>query len=337
MAEKLRGARSFQFASPPIITGVGTLVGTKEAEGPLGANFDEVIPDYLYGESTPEAAETKILKEAINIAIKNSGMPTSGIQFMIAGDLLNQIISSAFAARELGFPFMGIYGACSTIAEGLTIGSTLVDGGFVDNLVIGASSHYQTAERQFRYPIELNIQHKAASQWTVTGAGAAVVSKTGQGPRVTCATVGKVVDLGVKNPNEMGAAMAPAAADTIMQHFQDLDRGPDYYDLILTGDLGRVGKTLLGELLKNNGITLNKYDDCGALIFNEDQGIGSGGSGCACAATVTFGYIFKEMAAGRLKKVLLVATGALHSPISYQQGENIPSIAHAVAIEGGGI
>ncbi len=333
MADKLRGIQSVQFINPPVIIGVGTIVGPKEAAGPIGDRFHQVIPDYLYGEDTPEQAETKILKEAIELALKNGNIAPSAVQFLLAGDLLNQIVSSGFAARQLGIAFLGIYGACSTIAEGLSIGSMIIDGGFADNIVVGASSHYQSAERQYRYPIELNIQHKATSQWTVTGAGAAVIASGGQGPRVTTATIGKVMDMGTKNPNEMGPAMAPAAADTFIRHLQDLGRSPEYYDLILTGDLGNVGKQLFLTLVKKNGITLNKYDDCGVIIFDKGQRSGAGGSGCACAATVTFGHAFKELEAGNLKKILLVATGALLSPLTYQQGESIPGIAHAVSIE----
>ena len=229
---------------------------------------------------------------------------------------------------------MGIFGACSTIAEGALLGSMLIDGGFGENLVAASSSHFCTAERQFRYPLELGNQRKPTSQWTVTGAGAMVLSAKAQNPRITFATVGKVIDMGEADPNEMGTAMAPAAVDTIVTHFQDTGRSPDYYDLILTGDLGIIGKNIAEELLKQKGYDVSKkYSDCGALIFYPEQDVHAGGSGCACAAVVTCGYVYKEMLKGKYNKVLLIATGALMSTTSTQQGETIPCIAHAVSIE----
>jgi len=331
---KKLGSQTVKFQNPPSIIGTATIVGPKEGQGRFKDYYDIILKDSLYQEKSWEKAETKILKEAVEIAIKNSQVPNAKIDYFIAGDLLNQIISASFAARELGLPFLGIFGACSTIAEGALLGSMLIDGGFGENLVAASSSHFCTAERQFRYPLELGNQRKPTSQWTVTGAGAMVLSAKAQNPRITFATVGKVIDMGEADPNDMGTAMAPAAVDTIVTHFQDTGRSPDYYDLILTGDLGIIGKNIAEELLKQKGYDVSKkYSDCGALIFYPEQDVHAGGSGCACAAVVTCGYVYKEMLKGKYNKVLLIATGALMSTTSTQQGETIPCIAHAVSIE----
>ncbi|HEY8362951.1 MAG TPA: stage V sporulation protein AD [Tissierellaceae bacterium] len=334
MALKKLGSQTVKFDNPPSIIATASIVGPVEGKGPLKDYFDLILNDFHFQEKTWEKAEKKMLKEAVEMAIKKSGIPSEEIEYFIAGDLLNQIIAASYAARELGIPFYGIYGACSTIAEGLGLGAMLVDGGYADNLVVGTSSHFCSAERQYRFPLELGNQRPPTAQRTVTGAGAAVISTKNRNPRITYVTTGKVIDMGAADPYDMGSAMAPAAVDTIIKHLEDSKRSPEDYDLILTGDLASFGKDIAEKLLKQNGFDVsNRYTDCGLLIYSPQQDVHAGGSGCACAAVVTFGYIFKEMQKGRYNRILLVATGALLSSTSVQQGETIPCIAHAVAIE----
>ncbi|MGE5593750.1 MAG: stage V sporulation protein AD [Betaproteobacteria bacterium] len=335
MPAKKLGRSTVKFANPPIIVGTGTVVGPVEGKGPLASDFDVVLPDHAYGERTPEKSETKILEQAAKIAIERAKIEKNMVDYYMAGDLLNQIISAGYSARQLSIPYFGLYGACSTCAMSLALAGMVIDGGFADYVLVACSSHYQTAERQYRYPIELNIQRKTTSQYTVTGAGAAVLASSGTGPKVTWATIGKVVDLGLKDVHDMGGAMAPAAADTLLTHFADTGWGPKDYDLILTGDLASFGSEMLKELVKDNGVELGgNYRDCGLMLFDtKSQHVGAGGSGCACSAVVTFGHVLKEMEKGTYKNVLLVATGALMSPLSCQQGESIPCVAHAVVIE----
>ncbi|HHY47410.1 MAG TPA: stage V sporulation protein AD [Firmicutes bacterium] len=334
MAAKRQGKRTVRFSTPPVIVATGTVVGPMEGKGPLASDFDVILPDLAMGQRTPERAETKILEEACNIALSAANLKPEDLEYMLAGDLLSQIISSSFAARQITAPYLGLYGACSTAAESLILGAMLIDGGFADTVLAATSSHYQTAERQYRYPIELNIQRKVTAQVTVTGASAAILKSQGTGPRITCATVGRVIDLGIKDSSDMGSAMAPAAADTLFWHLSDTNTRPEDYDLVLTGDLGRVGTVMLGEVLKDKGIVLGpNYNDCGLMIFSQDQDVGAGGSGCACSGVVAMGHIYKSMLRGLIKKVLLISTGALFSPLSFQQGETIPGIAHALVIE----
>lgn len=334
MSTKKLGSQTIKFENPPSIIGTAAIVGPKEGQGRFKDYYDLILKDNIYQEKSWEKAEKKMLKETVEMAIKHANIAEGKIEYLVAGDLLNQIISAGFAARELGLPFFGIYGACSTMAEGLTLGSIIVDGGFAESLVVAASSHFCTAERQFRFPLELGNQRSMTSQWTVTGAGSMVLSSKVQNPRVTFATTGKVIDMGGSNANDMGSAMAPAAVDTIVKHFEDTGKTPDDYDLIITGDLGNLGKSITEELVKQKGYDMsNKYTDCGVLIFNPEQDVHAGGSGCACAAVVTCGYIFKEMLKGKYNKILLIATGALMSTTSSQQGETIPCIAHAVSLE----
>ncbi len=334
-ATKRVGSQTVKFQFPPQIISSSSIVGPKEGKGPLGSNFDKVLKKSLYNEQTWEKAEQKILQESIEMAIDKGNLTLKDIDYLLAGDLLNQIISSNFTARALGIPFLGIFGACSTMIEGLGLGSMIIDGGFADHVVIGASSHYDTAERQFRFPTELGTQRPLTAQWTVTGAGAAVLGRTEQNlPRITYATIGKVVDKGIKDANDMGAAMAPAVADTIVTHLKDTGRSPDFYDLIISGDLGMIGKVLCERLVKAQGYDISEnYADCGVLIFDPSQDTHAGGSGCACAATVLSGYILKEMNRGRYKTIFIVGSGALLSPTSTLQGESIPGIGHGVAIE----
>ncbi|HHY70668.1 MAG TPA: stage V sporulation protein AD, partial [Thermoanaerobacterales bacterium] len=267
MSTKKLGSQTIKFENPPSIIGTASIVGPKEGQGRFKDYYDLILKDNIYKEGSWEKAEIKILKEAVEMAIKNSNIPTGEVEYLIAGDLLNQIISAGFAARELGMPFFGIYGACSTMTEGVALGSVLIDGGFAENVVAAASSHFCTAERQFRFPLELGNQRSPTSQWTVTGAGAMVLSSKRQNPRVTLATIGRVIDMGESDSNDMGTAMAPAAVDTIVKHFKDAGRNPDVYDLIITGDLGSIGKEITEELLKQKGYDVsNKFTDCGVMI-----------------------------------------------------------------------
>lgn len=335
MAQKRLGKQTIKLSAPPSIIATYSIVGPKEGEGPLADYFDSILKDDYFGEESWEKAESKMLREAVKNAIKLSGRSNADIHYMLAGDLLNQIISSSFAARDLQIPFLGLYGACSTMAESLSVGSMLIDGGYADLIVCVTSSHFSSAERQYRFPLEQGVQRPPYAQWTVTGSGASILSREGIGPYVTHITTGKVTDFGIKDANNMGAAMAPAAADTISTHFKETGRSPGYYDLILTGDLASVGKEITADLLKKEGYFIDSiYNDCGLMIFdNKTQDTHSGGSGCGCSASVLNGYIYKEMKKGNLNKVLFIATGALLSPVSAWQGESIPSIAHAIAIE----
>lgn len=328
------GQQTIAFANPPCLAQTATIVGPKEGQGPLADSFDQIIEDAYFGEKTWEKTESKMLEESIKSVIKKQNLQTQNIDYLLAGDLLNQTISANFAARQLGIPFLGLYGACSTMFEGLTLGAILVDGGFASNVIAATSSHYGTAERQFRFPTEQGTQRPLTSQWTVTGAGAALITSQGTGPRITHATVGRVLDLGIKDANDMGSAMAPAAVDTLVRHLQDTGRTPDYYDLIVTGDLASVGKALAIKLAQQQGYDISKnYTDCGVLIYDPSQDTHAGGSGCACSAVVTCGHLIKQLQQGKLRRILGIGTGALLSPLSIQQGESIPGIGHAVAIE----
>lgn len=329
------GKQTIKFDNPPTITSTASIVGPKESDGPLASYFDKCLDDEFWGEETWEKAESKIIKETVNLAISKSGIPSQSIDYCFAGDLLNQCISSSFGLRELNIPFFGVFGACSTFVESLSLGSVFLDGGAAQNVLCATSSHFCSAEKQFRFPLELGNQRPPTSQWTVTGSGAAVVSKFGHGPYITHITPGKIVDLGIKDANNMGAAMAPAAVDTLLTHFQDTGRNPSYYDVILTGDLGHIGKDITIDMMKTHGYNIkSNYNDCGVLIFDKaTQDTHSGGSGCACCGTVFSGYMFQQLQEKKVQKLLLIATGALTNATSSQQGESIPGIAHAVSIE----
>ena len=332
------GMQTIIMENLPYILETSSIVGPKEAAGPLAKYFDKCLEDEFWGEKTWEKAESKIIKENVNALIAKSGIASSEIDYCFAGDLLNQCISSSFGLRETNLPFFGIFGACSTFVEGLCLGSVFVDSGAAQNVLCATSSHFCSAEKQFRFPLELGNQRPQSAQWTVTGSGAAILSNSNHGkecPRITYVTPGKIVDMGVKDTNNMGAAMAPAALDTLVTHFKDTGRKPSYYDAIITGDLGHVGKEILTELAETRGYNIkNNYDDCGVLIFDkENQGTHSGGSGCACIASVFSGYFYQMLKEKKINKVLLIATGALMNSTSSGQGESIPGIAHAVAIE----
>jgi len=328
------GKQTIKFNTPPTITECASIVGPKEAQGPLSKYFDQLLEDEFWGEKSWEKAESKIIKETVNTAITKSKIPSDQIDLCFAGDLLNQCISSTFGLRELGIPFFGVFGACSTFVESMCLSAICVEA-FAENVLCAASSHFCSAEKQFRFPLELGTQRPPSAQWTVTGSGAAIVSKTGTGPYITHITPGKIVDMGIKDANSMGAAMAPAFADTLVAHFLDTGRDPSYYDAIVSGDLGHVGGDIVIDILQAQGYNIkNNYTDCGILIFDKEaQDVHAGGSGCGCCASVFSGYLFKELRDGKRKKILLVATGALMNTTSAQQGETIPGIAHAIAIE----
>ncbi|GMQ59115.1 stage V sporulation protein AD [Vallitalea sediminicola] len=329
------GEQTIAFNNPPTIIGYGNIVGPKEGDGLLKEYFDKILEDTLWGEESWEKAESKILNAAINLAIDKANIAKNDIRYIFAGDLLNQLTASTFAVRDFKKAFFGLYGACSTMGESLVLASMTVEGGFADYCVAATSSHFCGAEKQFRYPLEFGNQRPLTATYTVTGSGAVVVGNKGSGPKITHVTPGKIIDLGVKDVMNMGAAMAPAAADTILTHFKDTGRCAADYDLIATGDLGIVGKKLIRELVQKDGYDLSEnYTDCGVEIFDGDkQDTHAGGSGCGCSAVTLTGYILKEMAKGTFNRVLFVPTGALLSPSSSFQGESIPGIAHAVVIE----
>jgi len=283
-------------------------------------------------------AESKMVEEAVDLALLKAGLERSGLDFLLAGDLLNQIIAASFAARTIDVPFLGLYGACSTIAEAMALGAVLIDGGYATRVCAVSSSHHDTAERQYRFPTEFGAQRPPTAQWTVTAAGAVILGPPGAGKlQITHATIGRVVDQGIRNPFDMGAAMAPAAADTIAAHFKDTGRQPEAYDLVATGDLAAIGHPLAAELLEEQGWDLDgRFIDCGQMIYDETQDAHAGGSGCGCSASVFAGYLARNLAEGKFKRILFVATGALHSPTTCQQGETIPCVAHAVVVERSG-
>ncbi|GAB1531071.1 MULTISPECIES: stage V sporulation protein AD [Brevibacillus] len=311
-------------------------VGPKEGEGPLAHLFDKIHDDMYAGQQTWEDAERQMMEDAVNTLLQKAGITGKDVDLILAGDLLNQNITTNFTAEKLAMPLLGMYGACSTSMLTLANAAALVNAGYANKVIAACSSHNATAERQYRYPTEYGGQKPPSAQWTVTGAGAGLVGIGGNGPRITYATMGKVVDMGIKDPFDMGTAMAPAAASTIQTHFEDTGRSPQSYDLIVTGDLAAVGYPILKELMLTEGYDMDQvYNDCGLMIYSPDQDVFSGGSGCASSAVVTYSYIIDQLNRGLLKNVLVCATGALLSPVSTQQGNSIPCIAHAVALEGG--
>ena len=331
----VKGLQSFVFNSNPIIKSSSAVGGPLEAEGPLSGDFDVLYNDIWLNQDSFEKAEKLMLEEASFKAIEKANLKKEDLRLFISGDLMNQIISSSLAARTIASPYLGVFGACSSSMESLALAALIMDGHGMDYILAAASSHNASAEKQFRYPTEYGAQKPPTAQWTVTGAGACVLAKRGDGPRVTSATIGKIVDMGIKDPFNMGSAMAPAAVETILAHFRDMNINPDYYDVIATGDLGRVGFQICSDLLKAQGFYIPDgiLADCGVMIYGQDQPVIAGGSGCACSAVVTYGHLINRMKKGEINRMLIVATGALLSPLSYQQKESIPGIAHAVSIE----
>lgn len=336
MMLKRLGKQTIALGSKPKIISTSSIVGPKEGAGPLSVYFDKILGDDKNGKDSFEKAESSIMENVILDSICKAKLTLEDVNYIFAGDLLNQLASANFAARNIDIPFFGIYGACSTFSEALGLGAVFVDGGYAQYIVAATSSHFSSAERQFRYPLEFGSQRGCTSQWTVTGAGSMVLGKSRRKlPYISHITTGKVKDYGIKDANNMGAAMAPAAVDTICRHFLDTGRTEQDYDLVITGDLGKVGKQITEELVKKQGYDIRQiYMDCGESIFNnEEQNTGCGGSGCGCSAVVSCGYVYKKMMCGELKRVLIVATGALLSTTSSMQGESIPGIAHAVVLE----
>ena len=329
------GKQTIQFEHKIGITGSYSIVGPKEGNGNFAKFFHQILSDDLFGQDSYEKAERKMFLSAVLECLKEANMQTTDIDVLIGGDLMNQIISSNFAARELQAPFLGVFGACSTMVEGLIVASTLVDGNGFNNVVCVTGSHFSTAEKQFRYPLELGTQRPPTSQWTVTGAGATIVSSKKSDVKIVRATIGKVVDWNVCDVNNMGGAMAPAALETLYTFFEDTKTKPCDYDLILTGDLGKMGSEILRDLMEYRGYKLeSNYGDCGQMIFSNNQKVFQGGSGCGCVASVFNSYVIKRLKSGDLKKVLVVATGALMNTLSSQQGDSIPCIAHLIELEG---
>lgn len=327
-------AHTVLFRQKPRIISTGTVAGPKECAGVVGKYVDKALSDDMFGESTYEKAECKMLAYAIGKAIENADISEKDIDMMISGDLLNQIISASFAARDFDFPFLGVYGACSTMAESLALAAAFIDAGYFNRIVAATGSHFSSAERQYRYPLELGNTRPPQSQWTVTGAGGAVVAKSGGSVAITGATFGKVVDFGISDVNNMGAAMAPAACNTILTHLKDTGRAPDYYDLIVTGDLGALGSRIVKDLTWEKGVDIQpNHVDCGEIVYNVIEDEFQGGSGAGCSAVVFNSYLMDKLRRREINRVLFAATGALLSTVSSGQGESIPCICHAVSVE----
>ena len=337
MANQKRGRRSFALEQPPVITAWASVAGKKESEGPLGHTFDVTSKDTYFGQKTWEQAERHMQQMALNTLMEKSGIQESQLDLVFSGDLLNQCIGSSFTLRNKDIPHLGLYGACSTMAESLLMASMAVGGGFADTVAAMTSSHFASSERQYRFPLGYGGQRTPTAQWTVTGSGAALVCSQGHGPKITACTVGTVTDLGIKDANNMGAAMAPSAYATIRAHFDDLHTDPSDFDLIVTGDLGQVGMDVLLELARRDSLSLGgKLTDCGTLVFDaQKQDVHAGGSGCGCSAITLCGHLLGKLNSGKLKKILFCGTGALLSPTSTQQGQPIPGVCHAVCITGG--
>ena len=334
----LQGHRTWHFENKPVILSSATAGGPFEAKGKISDDFDILHEDLWLGQDSYEKAEKVLLEEALLRTTEKANLRKEDVQFLIAGNLINQLTPVNFAARTLGAPFLGIFGACSTSMAGLALAALIVNSRHGNHVLTGAVSHNAAAERQFRYPTEYGSQKPPTAQWTVTGAGAVLLASEGDGPYVTSATIGRVIDMGLTDPFNMGGAMSPAAVDTIEAHLRDTQKEIHDYDLIVTGDLGKVGREASLELFKKHGMEIdeNKYQDCGLMIYEDNQEVFAGGSGTACSAVVVYGHLLNRMKKGELKSILSVATGALLSPLSYQQNETIPCIAHAVSIEYGG-
>lgn len=337
MTENRRGKQSFVLPGKPVITTWASVAGKKESEGPLAREFDMKYEDSYFGQNTWELAEKQMQKLALDVLMKKAAITPEEIGLVCSGDLLNQCIGSSFTLRNKNIPHLGLYGACSTMAESLLVASMAVEGGFSDKVVAMTSSHFASSERQYRFPLGYGGQRTPTAQWTVTGSGAALVQKEGKGPRIESVTIGTVTDLGIKDAGNMGAAMAPAALATIKAHFVDMGTTADDYDLIVTGDLGQLGKDILLTMAQNEGLSIGgKLMDCGTEVFDcLSQDVHSGGSGCGCSAITLCGHLLNRLNNGILKKILFCGTGALLSPTSTQQGLPIPGVCHAVCISGG--
>jgi stage V sporulation protein AD len=340
---KMVGKQSILFENPPYIIASSSIAGKKEGEGPLGTLFDVIQQDPLVGKNTWEEAESEFMREAASKVLQKAGLKNTDIRYLVGGDLLGQLIATSFGIAELEIPLIGIYGACSTMGEAMSIGSILVDGGFADKVLAITSSHFAGAEKQFRFPLDYGNQRPYSASWTVTGSGAVILANSNEKKQVATepdivvkgVTIGKIVDYGLKDSMNMGAAMAPAAFETIKQNLEDLGVQPSYYDKIITGDLGYVGKNILIDLLKEKNYDIsNNHMDCGIEIFDKDnQDTHAGGSGCGCSAITFSSYILKQLKEKTWKRVLFIPTGALLSQVSFNEGNSVPGIAHAVIVE----
>ena len=337
MTHTKQGKQSFRFQDSPVITAWASVAGKKEAEGPLGHSFDITSQDAYFGQRSWELGEKQMQHLALEKLLEKAGIEKEQLDVIFSGDLLNQCIGSSFTLRNTGIPHIGLYGACSTMAESLMLSAMTVGGGFFEHAVAMTSSHFAGSERQYRFPLGYGGQRTPTAQWTVTGAGAVLVSSQGKGPKIESCTVGTVLDLGIKDANNMGAAMAPAALATIRAHFSDLNAKAEDFDRIITGDLGQLGKEALLALARKEGISLGgRLDDCGTMIFDrQTQDVHSGGSGCGCSAVTLCGSLLEDIRKGKLKKILFCGTGALLSPTYTQQGLPIPGVCHAICITGG--
>lgn len=330
-----QGKQSIAFEKPVYIMAAACMVGPKEGEGPLKDTFDVIVEDATFGKDSWEEGESEMMKQTSLLALRKAKLKTEDVRYMFAGDLLGQLIATTFGVKDFDIPLFGLYGACSTMGEALSLGAMTVHAGYADTVLASASSHFGGAEKQFRFPLEYGNQRPMSSTWTVTGCGAFVLSKEYGDTMITGITTGKVVDYGVKDSLNMGACMAPAAADVIFQHLKDYGRQPEDYDRIVTGDLGSVGKEILCKLLLDQGYDISKvHMDCGMEIYDDpEQDTHAGGSGCGCSAVTLAGKLLQEMRDGLIQRILFVPTGALLSTVSYNEGKSVPGIAHAVVIE----
>ncbi len=333
--QKRLGRQTVALEQPPVILSSAAVGGKQEGAGPLNEYFDHLSDDSFFGEKTWEKAESAMQKLALSKALEKISLSPENLDYILAGDLLNQCIGTSFGLRDFGIPFFGLYGACSTMGESLALGAMLISGGFAQKVGAMTSSHFCTAERQYRMPVPYGSQRTPTAQWTATASGCAILGAEGQGPKVTVVTCGKIVDKGVTDANNMGAAMAPAAYDTLSAHFTATATGPQDYDLVLTGDLGVLGHQIVSDFFAQDGVDMGeKYQDCGMLLYDiQQQDMHAGASGCGCSASVLCGYLLRGLTEKRWNKILFAPTGALLSPTSSFQGESIPSICHALTIE----
>ncbi|WP_156290509.1 stage V sporulation protein AD [Oceanobacillus salinisoli] len=333
----LNGHQTWIFENKPVIIQTGTVGGPFEAKGNIPKAFDILHEDMWLNQESFEKAQQVMMEQACQVAIKKSSIQKEQVEFFISGDLINQITPTTFAAKTMGLPYLGLFNACATSMESLALSAAIINANGANYILSGTSSHNAAAEKQFRYPTEYGGQKPPTAQWTVTGASCALVAKEGVGPVVTSATIGKIVDMGITDAFNMGGAMAPAAVDTIETHLKERNIDHSYYDLIITGDLAHIGREVSLDLLHKRGIDIpeEKYVDCGLTIYREGQPVLAGASGPACSAIVTYGHFLNKMKQGEIKRILVVATGSLQSPLSVNQGDSIPCIAHAVSIESG--
>ena len=333
MNEKRLGSRTVALAHPPSVLAFSNIGGKFESKGPLAEHFDRLERDSFFGEKTWEKAESAMQQAVLRQALEKAGLKPEDLDCVLAGDLLNQCIGTSFGLRDFHIPFFGLYGACSTMGESLALAAMLIDGGFARRCAAMTSSHYCTAERQYRMPVPYGNQRPPTAQWTATAAGCTIMDREGPGPYITHVTCGRIADMGITDANNMGAAMAPAAYDTLSAFFRETGTSPAAYDLIITGDLGELGHAIVQDFFRKDGVCLSNFQDCGMLLYDrEAQDMHAGASGCGCSAAVLNGYLLSGLRAGKWRQILFAPTGALLSPISTAQGESIPSICHAICL-----